>query len=328
MSDKTFVGLLKVERLYYTSKIRIWIVAITVMVIGSLSFAQNSANGLIYHGRVLKPNGDPLEGGSVNFEVRIYASESVPVAKRCLIYQEEHTAVNMAGSNGAFELKIGEGTRLFAPPEIPGASGIGRLFLNSPSFTLTTTSCSAGTNDFTAESVDADREIEVTIQSGATTLNLPAHKLRAMPWAMQAMEIGGYSSDYLAKLNAPVSSQMNAAALMYLSNSAVVNDGGTPFIYGDDTVRLQNLIDPVNPQDAATRGWVLSQVGSSYTAGDGIDITASVVSTKVDDTTIEFDGTGIMRIKALGVDTAHLAAGSVTASKLNQMDATPGQVLK
>lgn len=290
--------------------------------------AQDSANGLVYHGRVLKPNGDALEDANVNFTVRVYGSEALPTPKRCLLYEETHSGVNMTGTLGTFELKIGEGTRVFAPPEIPGSSGIGRLFLNSPSFTLTTTSCTAGTNDFTAESLDADRELEVTIQSGATVLNLPAQKLRAMPWAMQAMEIGGYSADYLAKLNAAVPNQMNAAALMYLSNNAAVNDNGTPTNYSDDTVRLQNLINPTNPQDAATKDYVDTAIGAGFTEGNGIDITTGVISTKVDNTTIEFDGTGIMRVKALGIDTAHLAAGSVTAAKLNQMGATSGQVLK
>lgn len=40
--------------------------------------------------------------------------------------------------------------------------------------------------------------------------------------------------------------------------------------------------------------------GGSFTGGNGIDVTGSVVSAKVDNTTVEFDGSGNIRLKAGG----------------------------
>lgn len=233
-------------------------------------------NGFIYHGRILKPDSTPLVSSSVRFEIRLYGKESFPVAKRCLLYSEEHNNVSMTNSQGVFELKVGTGTTLFAPPEIAGV-GMSRIFLNSPTFMLTGLSCTAGTSDFTAETLDADREIEVTVQFDSTTLNLPAQKMMAAPWAMQAMEIGGYSVDYLAKVNTPLPYQLQATSLMFVSNNFVMNNGGTPTFYGDDTARITNLQNPTSPQDAATKAYVDSAVGSGFTAGNGIDISSGTI---------------------------------------------------
>jgi len=50
-------------------------------------------------------------------------------------------------------------------------------------------------------------------------------------------------------------------------------------------------------------------------AGDGLDLSQGVLSVNVDDSTLEID-TDTLRVKALGIDTAELAAGAVTAAKL------------
>ena len=117
-TDKTFVSLRTSGRLLYESRKQLsGLIAILLLLAGSLSSAQNSANGLIYHGRVLKPNGDAMEDNNVRFEVRIYGREALPVAKRCLLYQEEHTGISMVGSKGSFEPSLEILRKLLIIPE-------------------------------------------------------------------------------------------------------------------------------------------------------------------------------------------------------------------
>ena len=61
------------------------------------SFANNP--GVSYQGRIFKPDGNPLEGTTVQFRMQVRS----PGSENCLLYEEVQT-LNMAGSSGVFAL--------------------------------------------------------------------------------------------------------------------------------------------------------------------------------------------------------------------------------
>jgi hypothetical protein len=159
--------------------------------------AQSSANALVYHGRVLKPDGSALQDSAVTFNVKIYA-RNLAQSKRCLIYEENQTK-NLSSSLGAFELNLGESANKVFPTSSVVLSSLMRNSLTNE----VTANC-AGTvvTNFKVDSYARDRELEVTMTTSAgEVIALPAQNLKATPFAMQAFEIGGYSADYLAKLS-------------------------------------------------------------------------------------------------------------------------------
>ena len=97
-------------------KILVLLIATGLSAVSLFAFA-GSNNGLVYHGRILKPDGTPLEDSAVTYTLKIYGRSGKYFdgaglqlgAERCLLYQETHVK-NMSTSMGAFELIVGEGT--------------------------------------------------------------------------------------------------------------------------------------------------------------------------------------------------------------------------
>ncbi len=67
------------------------------------AFAQNS--GITYHGRILRPDGAPLEGASVQFKMQIQS----PGAESCLMFEELQTK-DLRNSGGVFSITMNDGS--------------------------------------------------------------------------------------------------------------------------------------------------------------------------------------------------------------------------
>ncbi|MGE0634342.1 MAG: hypothetical protein AB7O96_18145, partial [Pseudobdellovibrionaceae bacterium] len=72
----------------------------TVAFAASLSAQAAAPQGLTFQGRIIKPDGRPLEASSVALNVRILSPTS-----DCILLEENHM-VSMAGSSGVFSLNI------------------------------------------------------------------------------------------------------------------------------------------------------------------------------------------------------------------------------
>ncbi|WP_413294553.1 tail fiber domain-containing protein [Bdellovibrio sp. HCB185ZH] len=87
---------------------RNWTSGILILCFLLAGAAVASPASFTYQGRIIKPNGTPLEYNSVSF-----AFEITNASGNCTFWQEQKDHVNMQGSQGIFDVPIGSGTRIF-----------------------------------------------------------------------------------------------------------------------------------------------------------------------------------------------------------------------
>lgn len=97
---------------------------------GGLSPAEaSSTSGITYHGRILKPDGTPLDGSNVQFRLQI----RTPDNQNCLLFEEIQT-LNMKDSNGVFSLTIKGLNRGNDETSSGERYGLDRIFQNRGKF--------------------------------------------------------------------------------------------------------------------------------------------------------------------------------------------------
>lgn len=114
---------------------------------------------LNYSGRIVKPDGTPLEASSVTFSISVYS----PNPGKCLLWRETQV-VPMADSDGVFSLMIGKTANKHA--STPAAvSALADAMNNSTTFASLT--CDSGTS-YTPGAND-DRQIVVSFNELVTS---------------------------------------------------------------------------------------------------------------------------------------------------------------
>lgn len=164
---------------------------------GTAVFAQAplTATGnqsLVYQGRIVRPDGSVPNSGMINFTLSVYS----PAPGNCLLYSETQS-IDMTGSLGMFNLKLGEGTRTDG-----GTHPYLSIFVNGS--TLTGLACSTG-NSYAAAASD-ERKLRVTFNDGGNVVNLSAVAIKSVPFALQAHQIDGWGLNNLVKVHPTISS--------------------------------------------------------------------------------------------------------------------------
>jgi hypothetical protein len=188
--------------------------------------------GITYNGRILNPNGDPVQGNSVQFKLQIRTIGS----ENCLMYEEVQVKV-MSDSDGVFTLTIndGSGTRLDS-----AAYGLDQIFANRGTFSFPTNYCASG-NSYAPNPSDG-RKLQVYFNDGTIPAGewepSPAMAINFIPSAIEAMQVGGYKKEQLLKLADGVSTSgseldatkwTNLQALLAGSSSQYVTPGSATF---------------------------------------------------------------------------------------------------
>ncbi len=148
--------------------------------------AATSVETVTYNGRLINPNGTPLEAPAVQFTMKI-----MDYTENCVLYKETQT-LNMTGSNGAFSLVIGEGTRIDG-----GAQTLKQVFTNAG--TLTGLTCTTGTT-YTSAPTD-DRRLVVSFNDGVASQTLASLAIKSVPFALESAQVTGYGITNLAKIS-------------------------------------------------------------------------------------------------------------------------------
>lgn len=150
--------------------------------------------GVSYQGRIIKPDGSPLEGANVQFRMQVRS----PGSENCLLY-EEIQSINMLGSSGVFSVTLndGSGTRVDSP-----TYQIDRLFANRDTMTLDSTRCSVGTT-YSPNSGDGRKFIVYFKDETMSAYEpLPILSLNYTPqsmYALEAQKVDKFSASHLLR---------------------------------------------------------------------------------------------------------------------------------
>lgn len=180
-----------------------------------------AGTGLTYHGRILKPDGSALEAPMVQFTIQIRS----PGNESCLLYQETQS-VDMSDSGGAFSLEVGSNPGFRVSAAIDGGYSLSKIFANHGTLTLPT--CNFGST-YAPNTADG-RLLYISFNDGSGTQTLSPQKITYVPYAVEAMQLNGYTASQILRVDsgvAPVLSAANLAALNDLFNGTLTPNPGT-----------------------------------------------------------------------------------------------------
>lgn len=226
------------------------------------SLAHAASSGVTYQGRILKPDGTPLNGTHTQFKMQI----RTPDAQDCLMYEEVQQQ-NLSQTDGAFSLTINDGTG--TRTDSTGLT-LDQVFANHGAATFATSTCSSGTGTYTPNPSDG-RNLVVYFrdETMSTWEPIPAQKLNFVPFAFEAKQVAGFTINNLVRVAesdgtldsvSPLNNaQYNALAALASGASSAAANGQVLGWNGSS--------------------WVPAQVGTQQLAGDvTIDTTGTVGS--------------------------------------------------
>ncbi|MEK6775002.1 MAG: hypothetical protein AABY64_13760, partial [Bdellovibrionota bacterium] len=164
-----------------------------LMVIFYSSFVV-AGNGITFQGRIIKPDGNPLEGTTVQFLMQVRS----PGAENCLMYEETQTK-NMSGSKGIYGLTINDGTGTRTDT---ATYAIDRIFSNRGVMTFDSTRCVSGTTYTPAANDNRKFIVYFKDETMGAYEPMPIMTLGYSPMAIAAVEaerVGTFSSTNLVR---------------------------------------------------------------------------------------------------------------------------------
>ncbi|RYZ76533.1 MAG: hypothetical protein EOP05_04725, partial [Proteobacteria bacterium] len=266
------------------------------MLLGNAAFASTNA-GVTYQGRILKPNGDPLEGASVQFRLQL----RTPGSQNCLMFEETQLQ-DMRNSKGNFSLTINDGSGSRTDTTL---LGLDKVFANKGSFTFDPATCSTGST-YTPNSDDG-RKLVVYFKDETMSVwePMPAQNINFVPYAFETKQIAGFGINSLLRFDLPAASLKNTSPL-----SEAEYDKLASLIAGTSTdyTRAGRLGNSVLPTMGT--GQVLGWTGSAWESVDTVP-TNSVTTVKILDANV----TGA-KIADGAITSTKIAAGTITSTNL------------
>jgi len=122
----------------------------------SPSNAAAATSGITYHGRILNPDGTPLEGSAVQFRFQI----RTPDAQSCVMYEEKQVK-DMTKSSGVFSVTLNDGTGLRSDD---AAYSFDQIFGNRGSFYFSPNTCVSGNGVYNPNSSDRPQNLGLLSQ--------------------------------------------------------------------------------------------------------------------------------------------------------------------
>ena len=218
---------MKFDQIVVNNRSRFWLAFLAIWTLFSSGNAEASS-GITYHGRILKPDGNPLESATVQFRLQVRS----PGTENCLLYEERQTK-NLNGSGGVFSITLNDGTGSRAPAD-EYASGqrlsLERVFQNKTGYPTTLPNCDFGTI-YQPNPADG-RKFQVYFRDATMTDWEPmqAQMINYVPFALEAKSLSGFTPQNLLRVedssgpqsaNALTPAQFAELEALTLGNSAV-----------------------------------------------------------------------------------------------------------
>ena len=170
----------------FISKVALRILFAGLIFLGLSPASANTNPGITYHGRILKPDGSPLQGQQVRFKIQI----RTPDPANCLMYEEEQT-IDMRSSNGIFSLTINDGKN--SQPSPSNKYSLDQVFANRGNFVFDSSACVGGAPFYNPNLSDG-RKLQVLFRDETMSdwVALPIANINFVPMAIEAKQVGGF----------------------------------------------------------------------------------------------------------------------------------------
>lgn len=245
-----------------------------IFIIALSAFAGPSTT--TYQAKIIKPDGQPLEAASVNFRFSILDPSGI-----CILYAENHAAVNMSSSAGLVSFALGSGVKAYPV----SSTTFEQVFSNiTPSL-----SCDAGGPVSYSPLANDTRKIVMQFHDGSGWQTLPAMSINAVPYAMYANDsqsLGGVSA----------SAYVRSSLIPACGVSEAVRYNGSSFL----------CIAVGGAGGSVTSGSVVTALG--YTPADGASVTTLTSSLASTDTVVSSVSSTVFAVSS----TVAGLSGSVT----------------
>ncbi|ASD63079.1 hypothetical protein B9G79_05600 [Bdellovibrio bacteriovorus] len=208
------------------------------------------ADGYHVSGKILRPDGTPVDANAVSFNLEVLSPDAT-----CVVYQETINNVDMSGSKGRFNLVLGSGTRVYSSGDMP----LEKVVSNSASLT-----CKGGAL-FNPVATD-ERSLRISFYDGSAWQSFAAQKLKAVPFATEsqnaqsANKLGNYNATSLLRVDGGTAPAMTPAQMSALL-SVVADYNQFLKVEADPTV--QGFAKNALPTCAA--GYTLTSNGTNLT---------------------------------------------------------------
>lgn len=305
--------------------------------LSSVAFSASNA-GITYNGRLMGPDGLPVEG-LVQFRIQV----RTPNSSDCLLYQETKN-LNLTGKNGYFTLTLNDGTGT----RLTGSYALERVFANQGSFNVTDPNLDCGgSTTYNPSPVDG-RKMKVYFRESSFAPNdweeLPTMDINFVPTSIESVQVGGFKADHLLRVQDASGVPQVVAALSpanFTELLALVNGSSTRYLQSSTSVGTSVPVVPGSPvTPSAGSLWFDSSdqkmkyydgTSTQVVSGGGGGGSGSVTSVAADgglQTDVAagaaITGTGTISIADSGVSTAKIADGAVTSAKLEDSGVTAG----
>ncbi|RYZ76898.1 MAG: hypothetical protein EOP05_03610 [Proteobacteria bacterium] len=250
--------------------------------------AAGSNSGITYQGRILRPNGQPLDGSNVQFKIQL----RTPNSSGCLMY-EEMQLQDLSESKGVFSLTINDGSG--SRTDTSGLT-LDRIFANRGVFTLDPSTCTTGTGTYTPDESDG-RSLVVLFKDETMSSwePIPSQKINFVPFAFEAKQVGGFTSGSLLRV---------------VSASGVPMTGLSP-LSNTQYTELRALADGTSAKFSQLNGVTLPAMTSGQALGwNGTAWVSQIVAGAASSVTTAM-------LQADSVDSTKLSANSVGTAALS-----------